>query len=303
MQKQEQTITRRTARGIATIVTASLLFIAACQPIAPTSTIPMAAEETPTATPVNLNTGSVTLDIPEAFITVSASGIEIPAELASGPVRFRVTVAEDGAGSPMLARFVDGKGLADLEQALAAMETEGPAALFDAVALYGGGEGAYLEDFTLDLQGGDHVAIVFGEGAPLLQTFSVLLNEIEPEPPVASVEAKMVDFAFELPESIPAGEQVWRFINEGGQWHETVVFVAQEGMSVEDFIAAVSGEAQGEDAPEMAFVWTPASEGEQGWASINLPAGDYVVICFLPDVAGDMSPHFAHGMVRNLHVE
>jgi hypothetical protein len=279
------------------------MFIAACQAVPPAVTVPATAVEASTATPAAVSEGSVTLEIPEVSITVSADGIEMPAELGAGPVRFHVTVSEEGAGSPMLARFVDGKGVADLEQALAAMETEGPAAIFSAVALYGGGEGAYLEDFTLDLEGGDHVAMVFGEDAPLLQTFSVLLNEIEPEPPVASVEAKMRDFAFELPASIPAGEHVWRFINEGGQWHETVVFVAQEGMSVEDLIAAASGEVEGDAAPEMAFVWTPASEGEQGWANINLPAGDYVVICFLPDVNGDMSPHFAHGMVRNLHVE
>ncbi len=27
-----------------------------------------------------------------------------------------------------------------------------------------------------------------------------------------------------------------------------------------------------------------------------------VVLCFLPDLAGDMSPHAAHGMVANLTV-
>ena len=31
--------------------------------------------------------------------------------------------------------------------------------------------------------------------------------------------------------------------------------------------------------------------------------GEYTVLCFLPDLAGDMSPHLAHGMVRTLTVE
>jgi hypothetical protein len=43
--------------------------------------------------------------------------------------------------------------------------------------------------------------------------------------------------------------------------------------------------------------------GERAWVTWDLPAGEYTVICFLPDLAGDMSSHAEHGMVRMLVVE
>jgi hypothetical protein len=293
---------QRSVRVLSTLIAGTMLFLAGCQAAVPgaelrpnnNSTVPAATAAHP---------GHVSLEIPEVTVQVSAAGINMPAELPAGPVEFHVSMSEDAPGTPMIARFVDGKGIADLGMALAAMATEGPAALFDVIALYGGGEGPAMEDFTLNLQAGPHVAVTMGEGEPQLQIFDVLLNEIEPDAPVADVEVEMLDFSFDLPAEIAAGEQIWKFSNEGGQWHETVVFHAKEGMSVDELIASASSEEPSADAPEMAFVWTPASVGETGWASIDLPAGDYIVICFLPNLDGDMSPHFAHGMVRTLQVK
>lgn len=293
---------RRTERALSTCTVAALLLLSACQPVTPGAQVVSSQSTTPVATST-AHEGHISLEIPTVRIEVGADGIVMPAEMPAGPVEMEIHLDDDAPGAPMIARFVNGMGMADLATALGAMETEGPAAIFDVVALYGGGEGPAMQGFTLDLEAGDHVAVVLGEGAPLLQDFKVLLNEIEPEPPIAAVEARMLDFSFALPQSIGAGEQVWHFVNDGGQWHETVVFETREGMSVDDLLAAVSAEEPSEDAPEMAFVWTPASEGEEGWATIDLPAGDYIVICFLPNLAGDMSPHFAHGMVRTLHVE
>ena len=47
---------------------------------------------------------------------------------------------------------------------------------------------------------------------------------------------------------------------------------------------------------DIAF-WAPNSPGETGYVTWDLPAGEYTVICFLPDLAGDFSAHAAHGMV------
>lgn len=296
---------QHSVRALSTLLAGALLFLSGCQAMPATSDTGAARPETPGATvPVaqshadhGMSTNS------EISVSVQATKIEMPAQLQAGPVTMRVFVSNDAPGTPMFARFLDGKGLPDLLPALQKMATEGPGAIFDVVSLYGGGEGPSMKDFTLDLEAGDHVALVLGDGMPLLQPFTVLANDTEAETPAATVEARMLDFSFELPDVVAAGKQVWHFVNEGDQWHETAIFRAVEGMSVEDLIASASAESPNGDEPEMAFVWLPASAGEQGWATIDLPAGDYVVICFLPDLASDMSPHFAHGMVRNLHVE
>jgi len=290
---------QRSIRALSALIAGTMILLAGCQAVVPSVDSQPAHSPTATAS----HAGHVTVEIPEVTIQVSPAGINMPAEIPAGPVEFHVSMSEDAPGTPMIARFVEGKGIADLGMALAAMATEGPGAIFNAVALYGGGEGPSMENFTLNLQPGPHVAVTLGEGEPQLQPFDVLLNEIEPEAPAAAVEVKMLDFSFEMPGEIAAGEQIWKFNNEGGQWHETVVFHARDGMSVDDLIASVSSEEQSEDGPEMAFVWTPASAGETGWASVDLPAGDYIVICFLPNLDGDMSPHFAHGMVRTLTVK
>ena len=42
-------------------------------------------------------------------------------------------------------------------------------------------------------------------------------------------------------------------------------------------------------------------KGAVGYVSVNLPPGEYALMCFLPD-AKDGKPHLAHGMVKQFTI-
>lgn len=113
----------------------------------------------------------------------------------------------------------------------------------------------------------------------------------------------LVDFNFSADEEMPAGESVV-VANDGGQGHEVVVYRLEDGATLDDVQAALAGPPDGPAAgpPPM----TPATGlgliAPGGSARMTLPdePGDYVMICFVPDVAGDGAPHVTHGMIREL---
>jgi uncharacterized cupredoxin-like copper-binding protein len=46
---------------------------------------------------------------------------------------------------------------------------------------------------------------------------------------------------------------------------------------------------------------TAIASNDHGTFSVDLPAGDYGLICFVPD-AKDGKPHLAHGMTKEIKV-
>jgi uncharacterized cupredoxin-like copper-binding protein len=120
----------------------------------------------------------------------------------------------------------------------------------------------------------------------------------DPTSRIATVIAK--DFAFEAPDSVPAGWTTFRMLNEGSTLHHMVLFRLDGGKTIADMQAAMKNpgpppawvvEVGGPNAPN------PKSASN---ATIDLKAGDYVMLCFV-DIP-DKTPHFMKGMVRPLKV-
>jgi uncharacterized cupredoxin-like copper-binding protein len=120
----------------------------------------------------------------------------------------------------------------------------------------------------------------------------------DPTSRVATVIAK--DFAFEAPDSLPAGWTTFRMLNEGTNLHHAVLFRLDGGKTIADAQAAlkVPGplpawliEVGGPNAPN------PKAESN---ATIDLKPGDYAMFCFI-DIP-EKTPHFMKGMVRPLKV-
>jgi hypothetical protein len=137
-------------------------------------------------------------------------------------------------------------------------------------------------------------------------TFTVAGEAGDAAAPEADVEAKLLDFAFTMPLTIPAGEQTWHMSNEGAQWHEMGIMKIDENMSVTELRqmlqASMSEEGPSADAaPPVAF-WAPMNEGEQAWFNLNLEPGTYVVACFLPDFASGHA-HLEMGMTQIFTVQ
>jgi hypothetical protein len=116
--------------------------------------------------------------------------------------------------------------------------------------------------------------------------------------PVVTVRAK--EFAFDIPKSIPAGPTTFRLINDGKQFHHLSIIKLEQGKTFADFTEAMKGGPP----PEWAVaVGGPnaAVPGQTIAATVNLEAGNYVAVCFIPS-PGEQAPHAAKGMIAPLPV-
>jgi hypothetical protein len=120
------------------------------------------------------------------------------------------------------------------------------------------------------------------------------------EPPVVTFVA--TDFAFEGPDTIAPGFTTIRMENRGPQEHHLILARLDEGKTIDSLMAFF----QATPNAEPPFVtWRGAANsvlaGGTSGGTVDLPAGQYVLLCFIPDPA-DGAPHLVKGMVRGLVV-
>ncbi len=276
--------------AVAGLLTVGLL--SACQPIQP---MPEAA-----APPTE---EAASAEIPLVTLKVTEAGLEAPSEIPSGIV----AVAVEGGSPenmPQLARLNEGVTMEQVTEAVAGPD---PMAALALVSLLG--SAATVDGQVIyDLQPGSYAAVLFMPDSPP-QVVPVTSGEPSGAvAPTADVSATLLDFSFAIPDKIATGPQVWQIENSGQQWHEMGIVKLNEGVTVEDVLAWVQ-QSMGPEGPsgpppfEEGAFWGPMGAGQRAWVTWDIAPGEYTVICFLPDLAGDMSPHAAHGMVRTLVVE
>jgi hypothetical protein len=221
----------------------------------------------------------------------------------------------------MFMRVNDGASLDDLQ---AASTTPDLGAIFAVSSSLGGPEvGPGGEASVIaDLEPGQYMVIcvipdaegvlhyVMGMQAPL----EVGEAEGTQTPLDADMTVELVDFAFVMPEmDIAPGQHVWEVPNVGEQIHEMVILDLAEGVTADQTRAlfqappaATPGIVPGVAVPmpEMSgpppFTAiggvAPMNPGHTNWAVLDLEAGEYIAICFVPDpVTG--APHCALGMI------
>jgi len=239
----------------------------------------------------------VGLTIPEITVAATDAGLSVPANTPSGIVAFKMGDLE-GA---LPARLNEGVTLDQLNEALAQPD---PFAALGLLTLLGGASHTTDGRVIVDLKPGQHVILNFpANAAPAVYPF-MAGDPSRATAPAAEVTVDLVDFNFGLQPEVAAGSKVWQINNKGQQWHEMAIVKLNEGVTTDDVLAMMQSEAPPEGPPpyeEIAF-WSPNSPGETGYVTWDIPAGEYTVICFLPDIAGDMTAHAAHGMVSTLTV-
>ena len=125
-----------------------------------------------------------------------------------------------------------------------------------------------------------------------------------------------VDYAFEgIPASLTAGTYSFELTNQGQEQHEMIVFRKADGVtqSIEEIVELP--EEESESLVEFAGAGF-APPGESSSALIELEAGEYGVVCFIPvGTTADASmeeveeggesgpPHFTQGMLAEFTVE
>lgn len=272
--------------------------------------------EEPTATEAMSETAEPGAQMQQVDIVGKDYSFDAPESIAGGltQINFKnASAQEDHVGE--LVRLNDGVTFDEFTTALASVEAEADAEAFGTLA---GGPGAGPggdSDLVLDLDPGQYVLLCFvpnPEGVPhfalgMIQELEVTEAPAEqPEPPVADVTVGLSDFAFDLPDTLPAGPTTLEVVNNGPQIHEMALVKVAEGLTYDELTAAMASEEPppADAPPPFTIVGADVgmSVGEHGYVSADLSAGTYALLCFVTD-PDTGAPHFALGMVRELTVE
>jgi len=116
----------------------------------------------------------------------------------------------------------------------------------------------------------------------------------DPTTRVAIVHTK--DFSIDAPDSVSAGWTTFHLVNDGPSLHHVQLVRLDSGKTAQDLAAAMKN--PGPPPRWAVFVGGPNAPdpGTQSNATLNLTAGNYVMLC-LVDMPGGV-PHFAKGMTR-----
>ncbi|MGH7538258.1 MAG: hypothetical protein ACREMF_06465 [Gemmatimonadales bacterium] len=137
-----------------------------------------------------------------------------------------------------------------------------------------------------------------------LALLSLLACARKPAPPATAnvVAITATDYAFQAPDTVPAGLTTFKFANQGREPHHVVLMGARAdaGKTMADLEAAMRAEG-----PIPAWLTLPGSPaitvpGDSGNVTTTLEPGPYVLVCYISSPDGQM--HVMKGMFRPLVV-
>lgn len=112
-----------------------------------------------------------------------------------------------------------------------------------------------------------------------------------------------VDFAFQAPASVPAGETEITLTNEGKEPHQLLMsLLTEDAPDVEKLLELPQKKAESYFAEEYNQLEKPIKPGESASATVDLKPGTYAYVCFI-ESKKEKAPHAFLGMVGQLTVE
>lgn len=112
------------------------------------------------------------------------------------------------------------------------------------------------------------------------------------------------EYAFAMPDTVPAGLTTFRLVNQGKELHHASLVRLGEGKTVADFQAGLAAAMQSHAPPPpwMSFVGGPnaVTLGDTAIATQRLEPGSYVFVCWIPSLDG--VPHIMKGMLHPMVV-
>ena len=123
--------------------------------------------------------------------------------------------------------------------------------------------------------------------------------------PTADVTIALADYAFTVKCPLTVGKHTFKVVNSGPQPHEVEIFRLAPGKTMKDFneFVAKATEGKADGPPPVDALGGVAGEvpGMSQYFTADLTAGNYVLICFVPD-GKDGKPHVEHGMIKEFKV-
>lgn len=242
-------------------------------------------------------------------VTVHATDYKFksPDRIPSGMTTFVLVNEGRTFHHVQIVRLTGGKTLADLSTAL---KHPGPVPSW---AVFVGGPDAPspgdTANATLALSPGNYALLCFVDvpgGVPhfaygMVHPLTVFdSGKPAASAPVADVRVTVNDYNFVLSKPLTAGEHTFMVRNTAAQPHEMEVIRLAPGKTAQDalkWIQKPEGPPPGSGVGGVSGI----TSAEPVYFSANLPAGNYLLICFIPD-AKDGKPHFMHGMMKTVKV-
>lgn len=280
---------------IAIAVMAVLVLTSACAP-------------TPTPTPVP-PTATVAPAIPEVTINAADFSYTAPDSINAGWVRIKLTNTGQEPHHVQFLRLNDGVTLAQFQDAL--KQGPGPAL---AITKEMGGVGAIAPNgsaqVVINLTAGDYVILCFVESPSdhlphlakgMVKPISVKASTVSAREPAATAKLVLKDFQFEMFDTLSAGKNVIKVVNEGKEGHEWNLLQLAEGKTLQDVAQFMSKPA---GPPPFLPVggMNGLAPGSVGYAEIDLKPGKYVAICNIPEPNSGKA-HSELGMIKEFTVK
>lgn len=238
-------------------------------------------------------------DIPQVTIEATTDGFVLPDAFPEGAVTVIVQNNSEELAEADFFKLNEGLTATDFEQLMA----EGnPMAMLESGVLLPGlpVEPGMSVEVTYNFDAGNYIVMNWPADAPQgVIPFTVVDEDGDgAAPPPADVNVNLINFAFSMPIEVSAGEQLWHFSNMSAQPHE-VIFVPVGDRTVQEvneiLVTIMSGGEEPAEPAPMLFM-PPMTSGAELWLPIDLEPGAYLVVCSIPDIFGDGTPHAMLGM-------
>ena len=263
-----------------------LLSLAACQPVSLAADTPIEGSAIPAAVAFAINEQGLTApeEVPSGLVNVTFANNDLaPHVLFVGWLAEGVSAEEilnaPPPGDPSQSNWVNGVFLASGTQVDA------------------------LLDFTADHH--YFVQEVFVE-KPAFVEFAATGPASTITAPGAAVTVEAVDFSYIMPDALKAGEQWWQVSNMGTQTHDLGIYKLEGDLTLEALQAQLSALDSQEQAPPpvTAIPSWAVGVGQTTWVKFDLPAGNYVVLCRVPDFSTNPPgpDHWHKGMVHQFTI-
>lgn len=258
------------------------------------------------------DTASATANAEPQTITITARDFAfvVPDTVNPGLTTIRLVNEGPNFHHAFLVRLTDGKTLEDFGNAMKTMKPTDP---MPSWAIDAGGpnpaEIGIPSSVTQELQPGTYAVICvvdIPDRVPHIMkgmSATMIVRDVPvvaSTPPDADITLTLADYSFGFSTPLTAGKHVLRIENAAEQPHEILIIRLAEGKTAEDFgkwAASYQGPPPGVALGGVA----PFSKGQSIYVPVDLTPGNYLLLCFVPDVK-DGKSHVEHGMMMPLTV-
>jgi hypothetical protein len=288
--------------------------------------VAVAQEGTPAAGSPTASTSLLAgLGYADLVFTTDGNALTLPADVTANRYRLVVDNASAQLSADVSIGMVpDGQDPAALiAEFQAAENAEAPPASFFEMVFVGGVYSfpGTADDAIITLAPGTYIVSLQAysetdEETPPVSVYEQLnvTGELpELTDPAAEVTVTMLEMAFEMPDTIAAGPQIWHLTNTGAFPHFMVIDQSPQPVTPAQ-VQATLDMFFGMGTPTASPMATPVepidpesliftaqgqvlSTGQSNWLEIDLAPGTYIAFCFVSG-PGEVPPHAALGMFK-----